>query len=120
MKYMLLIYQNPQNWQELSDDERTKVMNEAGAIVSELTESGEWIGGEALADASNTKTIRVRDGIPAVTDGPFLESKEHMVGYCMFECETPERALEIATRWPDARYWAVELRPLMSGAGGDI
>jgi hypothetical protein len=120
MKYMLLIYQNPQNWQALGDTERSKVMDEAGAIVSELTESGEWIGGEALADVSNAKTIRVRDGVPAVTDGPFLESKEHMVGYCMFECETPERALEIAQRWPDARHWAVELRPLMTPGGMEM
>jgi hypothetical protein len=120
MKYMLLIYQNRQNWQALSDEERTKVMNEAGEIVGELTESGEWIGGEALADASTTKTIRMRDGVPAVTDGPFLESKEHMVGYCMFETETPERALEIAQRWPDARHWAVELRPLMTHGGTEM
>ncbi len=120
MKYMLLIYQNPQNWQALDDSERTKIMNEAGTIVGELIESGEWIGGDALADASNTKTIRVRDGVPAVSDGPFLESKEHMVGYCLFECETPERALEIAQRWPDARHWAVELRPLMSSAGVEM
>jgi hypothetical protein len=120
MKYMLLIYQNPQNWQALDDGERTRVMDEAGTIVGELIESGEWIGGDALADAANTKTIRVRDGVPAVSDGPFLESKEHMVGYCLFECETPERALEIAQRWPDARHWAVELRPLMSSSGVEM
>lgn len=64
--------------------------------------------------SSQTKTVRVRRGVPAITDGPFLEAKEHLVGYCMIDCETPERALEIATRWPDARYWAVELRSVMS------
>jgi hypothetical protein len=120
MKYMLLIYQNPENWQLLSEEEREAVMGEAGSIVNELTESGEWVDGQGLADASHTKTVRVRDGVPAVTDGPFLEAKEHMVGYCLFECESPERALEIATRWPDARYWAVELRPLMSEAGMEM
>jgi hypothetical protein len=52
-----------------------------------------------------------------VTDGPYLEAKEHLVGFSLFECESVERATEIATRWPDARYWAVEVRPLM-GAGG--
>jgi hypothetical protein len=117
MKYMLLIYQNPANWSELSDDDRNDVMNEADAIVAELSESGEWIGGDGLADPSATKTVQVRGGVPAVTDGPFLEAKEHLVGYCMFDCETIERAIEIATRWPDARYWAVELRPLMSAGG---
>jgi hypothetical protein len=117
---MLLIYQNPASWESLSQEERNGLMNEAGAIVEELTASGDWVGGEGLADSSNTKTVRVRGGVPAVTDGPYLEAKEHMVGYCLFESETPERALEIATRWPDARYWAVELRPLMSADGMEM
>jgi hypothetical protein len=120
MKYMLLIYQNPTAWGALSEEERDLVMNEAGAIVNELTESGEWIGGEGLADPSNTRTVQVRDGVPAVTDGPYLEAKEHLVGYCLFQCESLERATEIATRWPDARYWAVELRPLMGEAGTEM
>ena len=96
------------------------MMIEAGAIVGELTESGEWIGGEGLADSSRTRTVQVRDGVPAVTDGPYLEAKEHLAGYCLFECNSPERAVEIATRWPDARYWAVELRPLMDPAGMEM
>ncbi len=120
MKYMLLIYQNPTAWQALSEEERDGVMNDAGVIVNELTESGELIDGEGLADSSNTKTVRVRNGVPAVTDGPYLEAKEHLVGYCLVQCESPERALEIATRWPDARYWAVELRPLMGQGGTEM
>jgi hypothetical protein len=113
VKYMLLIYQNPESWRGLPDDERTAVMNEATAIMQELTESGEWVGGYGLADISQSKSVRVRDGLPAVTDGPYLEAKEHLAGYCLFDCETPERALEVAKRWPDARHWGVELRPLM-------
>ena len=75
---------------------------------------------EGLADSSLAKTVRVRDGVPAVTDGPFVEAKEHLAGYCLFECETPERAIEIAVRWPDARHWAVELRPLMTASGEEM
>lgn len=115
MKYMLMIYQNPADWPTLAEDERQLLMNEAGAIMAELTESGEWVGGEALADVSQSKTIRVRDGVAAVTDGPFVEAKEHLAGYCLIDCATPERAIEIATRWPDSRYWGVELRPLITG-----
>jgi hypothetical protein len=118
VKYMLLIYQNPSAWESLPEDQRSAVMNAAGRIVEELTRSGELVGGEGLAHVSQTKTIRVRDGVPAVTDGPFVEAKEHLAGYCLIDCENLERAIEIATGWPDARYWAVELRPLM-GAGGD-
>jgi hypothetical protein len=120
LKYMLLIYQNPANWEALSEGERDAVMNDATAIVNELTESGELIAGDGLADPSQTKTVRVRDGVPAITDGPFIEAKEHLVGYCLLECETLERATQIAVRWPDARHWAVELRPLMTASGEEM
>lgn len=115
MKYMLMIYQNPSDWPTLSEDERQSLMNDAGTIMAELEKTGEWVGGEALADVSQSKTIRVREGVAAVTDGPFVEAKEHLAGYCLIDCETTERAVEIATRWPDSRYWSVEIRPLHQG-----
>lgn len=120
MKYLLLIYQNPATWELLSEAERQEMMAEADAIMKELTESGEWISGEALAHPSLAKTVRPRNGAPVVTDGPFVEAKEQLAGFCLFECESPERALEIARRWPDARYTGVELRPLMVEAGSDL
>jgi len=120
VKYILLIYQNPATWETFSEDERNRVMAEVGDIMGELEQTGEWVGGEGLADPSNTKTVRVRDGIPAVTDGPFIEAKEQLAGYCIVECESPDRAVEIAARWPDARYWAMEVRPLMEAAGEEM
>ena len=120
MKYMLLIYQNPAAWENLSEEERNRVFGEVDALVGELTPSGEFVGGEGLAHPSNTRTVRVRDGVPAVTDGPFIESKEQLVGYCIVQCDTPERATEIAARWPDARYWALEVRPIMEPGGEEM
>lgn len=119
MKYMLLIYSNPETWKSMSGD-IDSVMAEVTEIITELTASGEWVGGEALADPVNTQTVRVRGGVPAVTDGPFLEAKEHLAGYCVIECDSVERALEIAARWPDARYNAVELRPVMTDSGAEM
>ena len=112
MKYMLLIYQNPDAWNSLSQADRDAVMNDATAIFEELTASGEAVGGDPLAPASAAKTVRVRDGVATVTDGPFIESKEQFVGYLMMDVKSEERAIEIAKGWPDARYWAVELRPV--------
>jgi len=120
VKYMLLIYNNPAALEALPKAELDAVMSDVDAIMQELNESGEWVGGEALADPSNTKTVRVRDGAPAVTDGPFVEAKEQFAGYCIFECESLERAVEIATRWPDARFAAVEIRALMEQAGTEM
>ena len=120
MKYILLIYNNPAILEAMSEAERGAIGSEVDAIMAELTASGELIGGQALADASQTRTVRVRDGVPAVTDGPYVESKEQLAGYCIVECQTPERATEIAARWPDARYWAMEVRPIMEPAGEEM
>ncbi|HVD16627.1 MAG TPA: YciI family protein [Actinomycetota bacterium] len=117
MKYMLLIYSNPTTWQTMSEEERNGLMGEAEALMQELTESGEWVGGAALADPSHSRTVRVRDHVPATTDGPFAEAKEHLAGYCVIDCESIDRATEIAARWPDARLVAMEVRPIMDDAG---
>ena len=96
MKYMLLIYQNPAAVEDLSEDEVQSLMRDVDVLMTELAESGEWVGGEALAPASKSKIVRVRDGAVAVTDGPFAEAKEQMVGYSIVDCATEERAIEIA------------------------
>ena len=71
----------------------------------------------ALADPVNTWSIRVRNGVPATTDGPYVETKEHLAGYLLVDCESPERASEIAARIPDARFAAVEVHPIMDMSG---
>jgi hypothetical protein len=116
MKYMLLIYDNADT-HEAADE---GLMAEVDALLGELTESGELAGGEALADPSNTRTVRVRDGIPAVTDGPLAEAKEHFGGYLIVDVETAERADEIAARWPNARFAAMEVRPVMTGGAAEV
>jgi hypothetical protein len=120
MKYMLLIYNRPGFLEDMRESERNELFAEVDAIMRELTESGELIGGEALAYPSNTRTIRPRDGVPAVTDGPFLEAKEHLAGYLTVDCESIERATEIAMRWPDARFGAMEVRPVMDQGGTEM
>ncbi|MEU0939419.1 MULTISPECIES: YciI family protein [unclassified Embleya] len=120
MKFMLLIHNRPGFVEDLSDAERTELFGEVDALMAELTASGELLGGEALADPTQTRTVRVRDGVPAVTDGPFVEAKEHFAGYLLVECDSTERAVEIAGRWPDARYWAMEVRPVMTESGTEM
>ncbi|MGI8334872.1 YciI family protein [Actinomadura scrupuli] len=110
---MLLIYNNPATYEGWSDAERAELFAEVDDIMKELTDSGELVGGEALADASSSRTVRVRDGVVETTDGPYAEAKEQLAGYLTVDCESPERAAEIAARWPDARYFAMEVRPVI-------
>ena len=120
MKYMLLIYDNAQSRETFTGEQGKDLMAEVDAIMKELTASGEFVVGEALADPSNTKTIRLVDGVPAITDGPFAEAKEHLGGYLIVDCESVERAAEIARRWPSARFTPLEVRPLMDTSGAEM
>ena len=113
MKYMVLIYNRPGFVADLSEAERNELFGEVDALVKELTHSGELLGTEALADPSTTRTVRVRDGVPAITDGPFIEAKEQFAGYLLLDCENLERALDVAARWPDAKRFAMEVREVL-------
>jgi hypothetical protein len=118
VKFMLLIYNNPAVIEAMPEAERNQIFGDVDQIMSELTASGELVGGEALAQQA--RTVRVRDGIPAVTDGPFAEAKEQLAGFLTVDCDGIERAVEIAARWPDAKLWAMEVRPVMAGSGAEV
>ena len=117
MKYLLMIYMNPTVFETLSEEEQNAVVNAHGEFQKPIRESGELVGFAALADPSNSTTVRVRDDVPAVTDGPYLEAKEHLAGFYVVDCETVERANELAAMIPDARYTAIEVRPVMEESG---
>jgi hypothetical protein len=122
VKYMLLIWNRPGFVEELSEQEKNEIFGEVDVIMKQLTESGELVGGEALADPAQTRTVRPGAAGAEITDGPFVESKEQFAGYLMIDCETPERAAEIAASWPDVRrgLGVLEVRPLMHQAGAEM
>jgi hypothetical protein len=120
MKYLLMIHVNPDALSALSEEERRAIFAAHDAFAELTKESGELVGFAALADPSQSKTVRVRDGVPAVTDGPYLEAKEFLAGYTVIDCETPQRAAELAALIPDAKYTAVEVRPVMDSGGSEM
>jgi hypothetical protein len=68
-------------------------------LNKELTDAGELVGGEGLAAPGEARIVRVgKDGAPAVTDGPFAESKEFLAGYWIIEVDRPERAYQVAAK----------------------
>jgi hypothetical protein len=121
MKFMLIMHMNPQIWDSLTEDERNEVMEGHGGFIETIRASGEMLGTTALADPSSSAVVRVRDGVPAVTDGPYLEAKEYLGGYYLVECENRERALELAAMIPDARVngLGIEVRPVVFAAGAE-
>ncbi|MEU6729527.1 YciI family protein [Nonomuraea wenchangensis] len=122
MKFLLIMHNNPLVWDALTDEERQEVMSGHGPFMEAVRESGELVSTVALADPAQSAVVRVRGGVPAVTDGPYLEAKEFLGGYYLVECDSRERALELAALIPDARVdgLGVEVRPVIfDGTAGD-
>jgi hypothetical protein len=111
MKYMLLIYGNEEVWNSMAGDFE-QVIKDTEALQKELVASGEFISAYGVADQAKAKWVRLKDGLPVVSDGPYLEAKEYIGSIDLIECATLERALEIAARVPFARYGPVEVRAL--------
>jgi hypothetical protein len=121
MKFLLIMHNNPQIWDALTEEERNEVMSGHGAFMETVKKSGEMIGTVALADPSQSAVVRVRGGVPAVTDGPYLEAKEYLGGYYLVECDSRERALELAALIPDAGVegLGIEVRPVVYAGTAD-
>jgi hypothetical protein len=112
MKYLLQIYEggSREEFERLSADEQQGIVEEYLAI----RQSPGIISGDQLQPVETATTVRVQDGQTLLTDGPFVEAKEHLGGYMLFEADDLDAALEIAARIPTARIGgAVEVRPLV-------
>jgi hypothetical protein len=110
-QYMLLIYgpsdRTPTPEQMAADLPRWSAYTEA------LQEAGIMRAGDALHPADSATTVRVRDGETQVTDGPFAETKETLVGYYAIEVSDLDTALKYAARMPNIAYGSVEVRPVV-------
>ncbi|MBB4660533.1 YciI family protein [Conexibacter arvalis] len=116
MKYMLLIHHGADTasgneaWEAMSEEEQREVY----AAWQAVNETPGLTPGVRMADPENATTVRVQDGRTLTTDGPFVELKEAIGGYCFFECDDLDAAIEMAARIPSARNGgAVEVRPIV-------
>jgi hypothetical protein len=82
------------------------------AWVEEMDGRGVRRFGSRLGSASTATTVRVRDGEALLSDGPFAETKEQILGFDLIECEDLEEAIAVATKHPSAGLGSIEVRPL--------
>jgi hypothetical protein len=123
MKYLILIHHNQQAtelWASMSAEERAEGILAHTELHRDLVDSGEMVASEALADPSQARRVLVSAGQTTVTDGPFAELKEHLAGFYLVDCESIDRAIEHATRIPEAAFGLVEVRPVMSPNGMEM
>jgi hypothetical protein len=113
VKYILLIYSKESDWTGLSDKDKVDMYQKYMAFTDSIKKSGHYLGGDGLEPTATATTVRVRNGKPVTTDGPFAETREQLGGYYMIDAKDLDEAAEIATRVPGASYGAVEVRPVM-------
>ena len=118
MKYVVLIYSNPRTWESLPEAERARVLGIHDRLLGEMRSRATARSATGLTDPTTTKTIRSRDGLPVVTDGPFGEAKEQLAGVWAIDVDSLERAIEIAS--PVTDYDVVEIRGLMDLSGYEM
>jgi hypothetical protein len=112
MRYMLLIYSKEQE----TSAETLRVCAETHAtIMDETSRRGILVGASPLEPTGTATTVRVRNGHPLVSDGPFAETKEQLAGYYILDCRDLDEAIEWASRIPTDCFGGegcIEIRPL--------
>jgi hypothetical protein len=109
MKYMILVYASQRDYDALAGhqvpgkpiwtpDDFAAMGQFMEMFSKELTESGELVDTRGLTAPAHARRITLRDGAQVVTDGPYAETQEVLAGYWIVECESFDRATEIASR----------------------
>lgn len=104
MRFMMFVCSDPQ------PDATPEAPEEIHGWVDDVDRRGKRITGDRLRPPVEGKTVRVRGGRKLVTDGPFTESKEVILGFDILECESMDEAIEIAAKHPMARAGRLEIR----------
>lgn len=137
MKYMIMLYGSqrgydamagkPVNGKTFAPEEFAPLYEYMGKLNNELIESGEFVDAQGLAAPVHTRRIELRDGAAVVTDGPYAETQEVLAGYTIVECESFDRATEIAKQHalgpvPEGAFaeaeFAVDVRLISGGPEG--
>ena len=113
MRFVCLVYFEPETFAALSPSEKATVGRDSMAYDKELDCRGNYIVAEALEPVQKARTTRVRQGRAMTTDGPFAETKEHLGGFILIEAADMNEALEIAAGIPLAKLGSIEVRPVM-------
>ncbi|SCF25366.1 Uncharacterized conserved protein [Micromonospora purpureochromogenes] len=128
MKYMIMLYGSQRDYDAMAgrpgdnpppmSPEQVAAMHaHMEAVHKEIAESGELVDGRGLTAPVHARRVRVREGAPVVTDGPYPETQEVLAGFTIVECDSFDRATRIAARFvnPDAEGEYVDVRPVAEG-----
>ncbi|MDZ4392588.1 YciI family protein [Cypionkella sp.] len=112
MQYMFLIYLDESKFAAMNQSQRNAFGNGMLDYDDTLKASGHYIMGEPLKAPSEAVTLRQWDGALSMTDGPFMETKEHLSGFILVRARDLNEAIQLAARMPLVTVGSIEVRPL--------
>jgi hypothetical protein len=112
MKFMLLIYIDPQKLNALPEGQFDSMMRDCLTHADELQTNGKLLESQMLEDVKTAKSVRIRSGRVTTTDGPFAEAKEVLGGFNLIEADSMEEAVRMAAEFPWGNTGCVEVRPV--------
>ena len=112
MQYLTLIHIDPALLAELPQDEYDRLMRGCFEKADALRDAGCLHGSQQLLEPATARTLRVRDGLARVTDGPFAETREFLAGFNLIEAEDIDAAMRIAHEFPWTAFGCIEVRPV--------
>lgn len=110
MKYICLGYMDPKKWETMSESEQNAMMDECFAYDDVLRKKGHFVGGEALQSARNATTLRWKNGMVSITDGPYAETKEQLGGILVLEAKDLNHAIQLMSKHPGVKAGPFEIR----------
>jgi hypothetical protein len=117
MRFLVLLYGDESAWERMSPEDLQRSLEAYEAFGKELTEAGAWVAGEGLQPEASAAVLRVQDGQPLVTDGPYAETREQLGGFYVLECKDRDAAIAWAMKIPFADQGATEIRPAVDYEG---
>jgi hypothetical protein len=118
MQFMLILAADPEAWAH-NTPEPDGVIDDWTLYTRALHAAGVLVAGHGLHGTDAATTVRVRSSKTSLTDGPFTETKEHLIGYYIIEVADLDQAIRWAERAPNVRIGSVEVRPVMPGSATD-
>ena len=112
MKYLCQVWLDGTKLDTMPKAEKRKLDHDSMAYDRELEQKGYFIAAEALQSPNTARTVRVRDGKMSTTDGPFIETKEHLGGFILIKAKDMDEAVRVAAGIPLARLGSIEVRPI--------
>ena len=112
MKYMCLGYLDEEKFGAMTEAECNAFMDACFAYDDVLRAKGHFLSGEGLESARTATTVRLKNGKPLVTDGPFIETKEQLGGVVILEAKDLAEAIQLISNHPGIAAAGFEIRPI--------